>query len=52
MHVYHPAKGNYEGAFVYAKEPILPAAAVPAVQEAASKAGLNFEKFTRIDNTW
>ena len=48
----HTLQGNYEGAFVYAKEPILPQEAVPAVQEAASKAGLDFSQFTRIDNTW
>mmetsp|Transcript_5152 Transcript_5152/g.7834 ORF Transcript_5152/g.7834 Transcript_5152/m.7834 type:complete len:407 (-) Transcript_5152:62-1282(-) len=47
----HTLQGNYEGAFVYAKEPILPAAALPAVKEAAAKAGLDFDKFTRIDNT-
>jgi hypothetical protein len=47
----HTLQGNYEGAFVYAKEPILPAAAVPAIKDAASKAGLDFDKFTRIDNT-
>ena len=48
----HTLQGNYEGAFVYAKEPILPAAAVPAVKDAAARAGLDFDKFTRIDNTW
>lgn len=48
----HTLQGNYEGAFVYAKEPVLPEAAVPAVREAAANAGLDFEKFTRIDNTW
>lgn len=42
---------NYEGAFVYAKEPKLPPAAIPAVREAAANAGLDFAKFTRIDNT-
>lgn len=47
----HTLQGNYEGAFVYAKEPILPSAAVQAVKDAASKAGLDFDKFTRIDNT-
>jgi len=47
----HTLQGNYEGAFVYSKEPVLPAAAIPAVQEAALKAGLDFKKFTRIDNT-
>jgi len=47
----HTLQGNYEGAFVYSKEPVLPAAAIPAVKEAASKAGLDFEKFTHIDNT-
>ena len=48
----HTLQGNYEGAFVYAKESILPKEAVPAVREAAAKAGLNFDDFTRIDNTW
>jgi len=47
----HTLQGNYEGAFVYAKEPILPSAAVPAVKDAAAKAGIDFDKFTRIDNT-
>ena len=47
----HTLQGNYEGSFVYSKEPILPAAAVPAVKDAAAKAGLDFDKFTRIDNT-
>lgn len=47
----HTLQGNYEGSFVYAKEPVLPSAAVPAVKEAAAKAGLDFDKFTRIDNT-
>ena len=47
----HTLQGNYEGAFVYAKDSILPSAAVPAVKDAASKAGLDFDKFTRIDNT-
>lgn len=47
----HTLQGNYEGAFVYAKEPVLPDAAKPAVQEVLSKAGLDFDKFTRIDNT-
>ena len=48
----HSLQGNYEGSFVYAKEPILPEAARPAVKEAAAKAGLNFDEYTRIDNTW
>lgn len=47
----HTLQGNYEGAFVYSKESVLPEAAVPAVKEAAAKAGLDFNKFTRIDNT-
>jgi len=47
----HTLQGNYDGAFVYAKEPVLPDAARPAVREAASKAGLDFSKFTRIDNS-
>lgn len=48
----HTLQGNYDGAFVYAKEPVLPQAAIPAVRDAATKAGLNFDDFTRIDNTW
>uniref|UniRef100_A0A7S3P6I1 VDE lipocalin domain-containing protein n=1 Tax=Amphora coffeiformis TaxID=265554 RepID=A0A7S3P6I1_9STRA len=47
----HTLQGNYEGAFVYSKEPVLPEAAKPAIREAASKAGLDFGSFTRIDNT-
>ena len=47
----HTLQGNYEGAFVYAKEPVLPKEAIPAVREAAAQAGLDFGKFTRIDNT-
>lgn len=47
----HTLQGNYEGAFVYAKDPILSSAAIPAVREAAQNAGLDFDKFTRIDNT-
>ena len=47
----HTLQGNYEGAFVMAREPILPAAAVPAVKEAAARGGLDFAQFTRIDNT-
>jgi len=47
----HTLQGNYEGAFVYAKEPVLPSTAIPAVREAAKKAGLDFDSFTRIDNT-
>lgn len=48
----HTLQGNYEGSFVYSKEPILPEAAIPAVRDAASKAGLNWDDYTRIDNTW
>lgn len=47
----HTLQGNYEGAFVYAKQPILPEACKPAIREAAARAGLDFDKFTRIDNT-
>ena len=47
----HTLQGNYDGSFVYAKESILPEAAIPAVREAAAKAGLDFDKFTHIDNT-
>jgi hypothetical protein len=47
----HTLQGNYEGSFVYAKEPKLPDAAIPAVREAATKAGLDFDKYTPIDNT-
>lgn len=48
----HTLQGNYEGSFVYAKEPRLPEAAIPAVREAAAKAGLNWDDYQRIDNTW
>mmetsp|Transcript_20444 Transcript_20444/g.31022 ORF Transcript_20444/g.31022 Transcript_20444/m.31022 type:complete len:404 (+) Transcript_20444:115-1326(+) len=47
----HTLQGNYEGSFVYAKEAILPAEAVPAIKEILSKNGLDFDNFTRIDNT-
>lgn len=47
----HTLQGNYEGAFVYAKESKLPDAAKPAVRDAAARAGLNFDDFTVIDNT-
>ena len=33
------------------KTPVLPEKAIPAVREAAAKAGLDFDKYTRIDNT-
>jgi hypothetical protein len=48
----HTLQGNYEGAFVYSKEPRLPQEAIPAVRAAAEKAGLNWDKFQPIDNTW
>jgi hypothetical protein len=48
----HTLQGGYEGSFVYAKEPVLPAAAVPAVKDAATKAGLNWDDYQRIENTW
>ena len=48
----HTLQGNYEGSFVYAKTPVLSEKAIPAVREAAAKAGLDFDKFQRIDNTW
>ena len=47
----HTLQGNYDGAFVYAKEPTLPSSAIPAVRDAASRAGLDFDKFTKIDNS-
>ncbi|GFH57116.1 violaxanthin de-epoxidase-like 1 [Chaetoceros tenuissimus] len=47
----HTLQGNYEGSFIYAKERILPSAAVPAVTEVLAKNGLDFKDFTRIDNT-
>jgi hypothetical protein len=48
----HTLQGNYEGSFVYAKEPRLPEAAIPAVREAAAKSDLKWDDYTRIDNTW
>ena len=47
----HTLQGNYDGSFVYAKEAKLNDAAIPAVRAAAAKAGLDFDKFTHIDNT-
>lgn len=47
----HTLQGNYEGAFVMAKEPFLPEAAKPAIRQAAARAGLDFDKFTQIDNS-
>ena len=43
--------GNYEGSFVYSKEPVLPESAIPAVRDVVAKAGLNFDDFSKIDNT-
>ena len=48
----HTLRGNNEGVFVYAKERMLPEAAVLAVREAALNAGLNVEEIIRIDNIW
>ena len=48
----HTLQGGYEGSFVYSKEPVLPEAAIPAVREAATRAGLNWDDFKQIDNTW
>ena len=47
----HTLQGNYEGSFIYAKERILPSAAVPAVTEILNKNGIEFKDFTRIDNS-
>ena len=47
----HTLQGNYEGSFVYAKEAVLPAAAVPAVKAVLTNAGLEFNDFTRINNS-
>merc|ERR1712157_596083 len=47
----HTLQGNYEGSFVYAKQPTLPKEVIPAITDAAAKAGLDFSKFTKIDNT-
>lgn len=47
----HTLQGNYDGAFVYAKTPKLDDKAKPYVKEAFAKAGLDFDKFTQIDNT-
>ena len=47
----HTLQGNYEGSFVYAKEPVLPKEAIPAIREAASAAGLNWDDYQRIDNS-
>jgi len=47
----HTLQGNYEGSFVYAKESVIPEAAIPAVREILAKNNLDWDKFTRIDNT-
>lgn len=47
----HTLQGNYDGSFVYAKTPKLDERAIPAVREAAAKAGLDWDQYTRIDNT-
>jgi hypothetical protein len=44
-------QGSYEGSFVYAKEPILPAAAIPAIRADAARSGLNWDEFQPIDNS-
>jgi VDE lipocalin domain len=48
----HTLQGGYEGSFVYSREPKLPEAAIPAVREAAERAGLKWEDYRQIDNTW
>jgi len=47
----HTLQGNYDGSFIYAKEPVLPASAIPAVKEIVANAGLNFDDYSKIDNT-
>lgn len=47
----HTLQGNYDGSFVYAKESVLPSAAVPAIRDILSSNGLDFNEFKRIDNT-
>jgi hypothetical protein len=47
----HTLQGNYDGSFVYSKEPVLSEKAVPAIRDAAAKAGLNWDDYARIDNT-
>lgn len=47
----HTLQGNYDGSFIYAKESVLPSAAVPAIRDILSSNGLDFNEFKRIDNT-
>jgi hypothetical protein len=47
----HTLQGNYDGAFVYAKEPVLPEKAIPAIRKACKEAGLNFDDFVPINNS-
>ena len=47
----HTLQGNYDGAFVYARTPRLPESAKSAVRKMATRAGFDFNEFTRIDNT-
>ena len=46
----HTLQGNYEGSFIYAKEPVLPAAAIPAVKDILKKNDLDFNDYSRINN--
>jgi len=47
----HTLQGNYKGAFVYSREPILPAKYEPAIEAAAKQVGLDITQFCRIRNT-
>lgn len=47
----HTLQGNYEGAFVYAKEKVLPEKAIPTIRKACEEAGLNFDDFVQINNS-
>mmetsp|Transcript_27021 Transcript_27021/g.38732 ORF Transcript_27021/g.38732 Transcript_27021/m.38732 type:complete len:462 (-) Transcript_27021:93-1478(-) len=47
----HTLQGNYQGAFVYAKQPVLPEKSIPAIRKACEEAGLNFDDFVQINNS-
>eukprot|EP01018_Ginkgo_biloba_P029887 Gb_27593 [translate_table: standard] len=53
--VYYRGKNDawdgYGGAVVYTRSPVLPPGIVPELEKAASRVGLDFNKFRRTDNT-
>ena len=48
----HNPQVNYDRAFVYARTPHFTECAKPVVRQMAQKAGMNFDEFTQIYNTF